>query len=276
MKGSLAAMVTAVERFVAHSPNHPGSIAFLLTSDEEGPAIDGTAKVVETLRARGESIDWCLLGEPTSEHTLGDVIKNGRRGSLYGTLKVKGIQGHVAYPKRADNPIHQVIPILRELCATTWDEGNEHFPPTTFQISNIHAGTGADNVIPGTLELIFNFRFSTHWTATSLQERVVEVLDRHGLSYSCDWRLKGEPFLTREGRLLQATRQAIREITDTETQASTSGGTSDGRFIAPLGAEVIELGPLNASIHKVDEHIPVDDLDTLSRIYERVLGLLLL
>ncbi len=276
MKGSLAAMVTAVERIVERHPNHSGSTAFLLTSDEEGPAVNGTAKVVEALRSRGEGIDWCLLGEPTSDRSLGDVIKNGRRGSLNGTLRVKGTQGHVAYPKQADNPIHCVIPALKELCAATWDEGSESFPPTTFQISNIHAGTGVDNVIPGTLELMFNFRFSSHWTAPSLQERVVEILEAHGVNYSCEWCLSGEPFLTRGGQLLQATRQAIREITGIETRISTSGGTSDGRFIAPLGAEVIELGPLNASIHKVDEHIPVHDLDTLSRIYERILGLLLL
>ena len=276
MKGSLAAMVTAVERFLTRCPHHSGSIGFLLTSDEEGSAVDGTARVVGALQARGERIDWCLIGEPTSEHTLGDVIKNGRRGSLNGTLRVQGIQGHVAYPGRADNPIHRAIPALSELCTTPWDEGNAHFPPTTFQISNIHAGTGADNVIPETLELTFNLRFSTQWTAASLQQRIVEILDRYGVSDRCDWRLSGEPFLTREGRLIQATREAIREITGTETKTSTSGGTSDGRFIAPLGVEVIELGPLNASIHKVDEHIPVDDLDTLSRIYERVLGLLLL
>jgi succinyl-diaminopimelate desuccinylase len=276
MKGGLAAMVTAVERFVARYPGHSGSIAFLLTSDEEGPAVNGTAKAIEALQARGELfIDWCLIGEPTGEKTLGDVIKNGRRGSLNGTLKVKGVQGHVAYPMRADNPIHRVIPALAELCATIWDRGNQAFPPTSFQISNIHAGTGTDNVIPGDLELLFNFRFSTESTAQSLQQRVVDILDRRGVNYSCDWRLSGEPFLTGDGRLLQAIRQAIRAITGLETQTSTSGGTSDGRFIAPLGVEVIELGPLNATIHKVDECVPVNDLDTLSRIYEQVISLLL-
>jgi succinyl-diaminopimelate desuccinylase len=276
MKGGLAAMVTAVERFVARYPGHSGSIAFLLTSDEEGPAVNGTAKAIEALQARGELfIDWCLIGEPTGEKTLGDVIKNGRRGSLNGTLRVKGVQGHVAYPMRADNPIHRVIPALSELCATIWDRGNQAFPPTSFQISNIHAGTGADNVIPGDLELLFNFRFSTESTAQSLQQRVVDILDRRGVNYSCDWCLSGEPFLTGDGRLLQATRQTIRAITGLETQTSTAGGISDGRFIAPLGVEVIELGPLNATIHKVDECVPVNDLDTLSRIYEQVISLLL-
>jgi succinyl-diaminopimelate desuccinylase len=276
MKGGLAAMVTAVERFVSRYPDHSGSIAFLLTSDEEGPAVNGTAKAIEALQARGELfIDWCLIGEPTGEKILGDVIKNGRRGSLDGTLRVKGVQGHVAYPMRADNPIHRVIPALSELCAMIWDRGNQAFPPTSFQISNIRAGTGANNVIPGDLELLFNFRFSTESTAQSLQQRVVDIVDRHGVNYSCDWHLSGEPFLTGDGRLLQATRQAIRAITGLETQTSTSGGTSDGRFIAPLGVEVTELGPLNATIHKVDECVPVIDLDTLSRIYEQVISLLL-
>jgi succinyl-diaminopimelate desuccinylase len=276
MKGGLAAMVTAVERFVSRYPDHSGSIAFLLTSDEEGPAVNGTAKAIEALQARGELfIDWCLIGEPTGEKILGDVIKNGRRGSLDGTLRVKGVQGHVAYPMRADNPIHRVIPALSELCAMIWDRGNQAFPPTSFQISNIRAGTGANNVIPGDLEVLFNFRFSTESTAQSLQQRVVDIVDRHGVNYSCDWHLSGEPFLTGDGRLLQATRQAIRAITGLETQTSTSGGTSDGRFIAPLGVEVIELGPLNATIHKVDECVPVIDLDTLSRIYEQVISLLL-
>lgn len=275
MKGGLAAMVTAVERFVTRYPGHSGSIAFLLTSDEEGPAVNGTAKAIEALQARGEIIDWCLIGEPTGEKILGDVIKNGRRGSLNGTLRVKGVQGHVAYPMRADNPIHRVIPALSELCATIWDRGNQAFPPTSFQISNIHAGTGADNVIPGDLELLFNFRFSTESTAQSLQQRVVDILDRHGVNYGCDWCLSGEPFLTGDGRLLQATRQAIHAITGLKTQTSTAGGTSDGRFIAPLGVEVTELGPLNATIHKVDECVPVIDLDTLSRIYEQLISLLL-
>ena len=275
MKGSIAAMVTAVERFIARHPRHPGSIAFLLTSDEEGPAIDGTFKVAKTLAERKETMDWCLLGEPSSEERLGDVIKVGRRGSLNAILKVHGTQGHVAYPHRADNPVHRALPALAELCATHWDEGNAYFPPTSFQISNIHAGTGAENVIPGALEVMFNFRYSTEWSEDALKRRVLEVLDGHGLRYQCDWRSSGQPFLTREGRLLEATRQAVREATGIAVKTSTSGGTSDGRFIAPLGVEVIELGPLNGTIHKVDECVAVEDLEILSRIYERALGLLL-
>jgi succinyl-diaminopimelate desuccinylase len=275
MKGSIAAMVTAVEHFIAAHPNHTGSIAFLLTSDEEGPAIDGTIKVIHTLTERNETMDWCLLGEPSCEERLGDVIKVGRRGSLNAILKVHGTQGHVAYPHRADNPVHRALPALAELCATRWDEGNAHFPPTSFQISNLHAGAGAENVIPGVLEVLFNFRYSTEWSDEALKQRVLEVFDRHGLTYQCDWRTSGQPFLTHEGRLLEATQQAIREVTGMEVETSTGGGTSDGRFIAPLGVEVIELGLLNRTIHKVDECVAVEDLEVLSKIYERVFEVLL-
>jgi succinyl-diaminopimelate desuccinylase len=275
MKGSLAAMVTACEAFVAANPRHRGSIAFLLTSDEEGPATDGTVKVVETLKGRGERIDWCVIGEPTSLKQAGDVIKNGRRGSLTGRLRVQGVQGHVAYPHLADNPIHRASAALAELCAITWDRGNAHFPPTTFQISNIHAGTGADNVIPGELEAVFNFRYSTELDQAALQRRVEELLERHGLRYTLDWRLSGEPFLTPAGELVEATRAAIRDVDGLETNLSTSGGTSDGRFIAPTGAQVIELGPVNATIHKLDECVAVADLERLSAQYRRILERLL-
>ena len=271
MKSSLAAMVTATERFVGAHPDHSGSIGFLLTSDEEGPSIDGTVKVVERLEQRGEKIDWCLVGEPSSEASLGDVVKNGRRGSLNGVLKIRGVQGHVAYPQNARNPVHQALPALATLAATEWDRGNEHFPPTGFQISNVEAGTGAENVIPGTLTVTFNFRFSTEQTADSLKRQVTALLDRCGLDYEIEWRLSGHPFLTAEGELVEATRRAIRQVTGTETRLSTGGGTSDGRFIAPTGAQVVELGPLNASIHKIDECIAVDELDALSQIYEQVL-----
>jgi len=275
MKGSIAAMTTAVERFVAAHPDHKGSIAFLITSDEEGPSINGTVKVVEVLEARNEKIDWCLVGEPSSTAKVGDVIKNGRRGSLSGTLTVYGKQGHVAYPHLADNPIHRVAPMLAELAAEEWDAGNEFFPPTTFQVSNINGGTGANNVIPGEITLLFNFRFSTESTEDGLKQRVHDILDRHGLRYDLEWTLSGHPFLTPEGELVDAACRAIREETGTETQLSTAGGTSDGRFIAPTGAQVLELGPLNASIHQVNEHVRVDDLDTLSAIYERILNTLL-
>jgi len=275
MKSSIAAMVVAVERFVARHPDHRGSIAFLLTSDEEGPAVDGTVKVIEKLERRGEKIDWCLVGEPSSEDRLGDVVKNGRRGSLNGVLKVKGTQGHVAYPHLARNPIHAVAPALAELTRIEWDRGNEHFPPTGFQISNINGGTGAENVIPGSVEVQFNFRFSTEQTAESLQARVEDVLRRHELDYALSWRLSGNPFLTPAGQLVDAAREAIREVTGVETQLSTGGGTSDGRFIAPTGAQVLELGPVNRSIHKVDECIAVTDLDALTDVYERILGMLL-
>ena len=275
MKGSLAAMVTAVERFLRRHPQPRGRIAFLITSDEEGPAVNGTVKVVERLTARGEHIDWCLVGEPSSTAVTGDVIKNGRRGSLNARLTVRGRQGHVAYPHLADNPIHRALPALAELAATRWDEGNDHFPPTTFQISNLHAGTGATNVIPGELTCLFNFRFSTESTAEGLRARTEAVLDRHGLDYRIDWSLSGEPFLTASGELVAAARAAVREVAGFEPALSTSGGTSDGRFIAPTGAQVIELGPVNASIHQVDEWVDIDGLERLSRIYEGILTRLL-
>ena len=275
MKGSLAAMITATERFVAMHPGHHGSIAFLITSDEEGPADDGTVRVVETLEQRGEKIDWCLVGEPSSNETLGDVVKNGRRGSLGGVLTVIGVQGHVAYPHLARNPVHAVAPALAELVATEWDQGNDYFPPTTFQVSNIHAGTGATNVIPGTCEVVFNFRYSTESDQASLERRVQEILDRHGLEYRLAWKLSGLPFLTEPAELVAATHQAILLVSGVETRLSTAGGTSDGRFIAPTGAQVLELGPLNATIHQVDECVGVDDLDRLSKMYELILQALL-
>ena len=275
MKGSLAAMVTATERFVAGHPDHKGSIAFLITSDEEGPAIDGTVKVIETLEARHEKIDWCLVGEPSSSHKVGDVVKNGRRGSLGAQLRVKGIQGHVAYPHLARNPIHEAAPALAELAGTEWDQGNEFFPKTTFQISNIHSGTGASNVIPGTCDVTFNFRYSTETSHEQLQSRVETILERYELDYEIDWNLSGLPFLTPRGELVDAARQAIVDVVGYETELSTAGGTSDGRFIAPTGAQVLELGPLNATIHKIDECVRTDDLDTLSAMYERILERLL-
>ncbi len=276
MKGSLAAMVTACETFVANYPQHRGSIAFLLTSDEEGPAVNGTVKVMETLSARGEQIDWCVVGEPTSSHQVGDVVKNGRRGSLNGRLTVHGNQGHVAYPHLADNPIHRVAPALAELCTITWDQGNTYFPPTSFQISNIHGGTGAENVIPGNVEVTFNFRYSTELDQDTLQRRVETLLNRHGLRYSLQWRLSGEPFLTESGKLVASAKAAIQDVSELETQLATSGGTSDGRFIAPTGAQVIELGPVNATIHKVDECVAITDLDNLSAQYRRILEHLLI
>ena len=275
MKGSLAAMLVAVERFVADHPDHRGSIAFLLTSDEEGPAIDGTVRVVDALVARGEKIDWCIVGEPSSSDLLGDVVKNGRRGSLNARLLIKGLQGHVAYPHLARNPIHLAAPALAELAAETWDQGNASFPPTSFQISNIHSGTGANNVVPGELEALINFRFSTESTVEGLQERVRTLLDRHGLDYELEWNLSGLPFLTEPGDLLDGVRAAIRQVTGRETRPSTSGGTSDGRFIATMGTQVVELGPLNATIHQLNEHVSVNDLDTLTAIYHATLqGLL--
>ncbi|MDO9597902.1 MAG: succinyl-diaminopimelate desuccinylase [Azoarcus sp.] len=267
MKTSLAAFVTSIERFVAEHPDHGGSIALLLTSDEEGIATHGTVKVVEALAARGERIDYCIVGEPTSVDTLGDMIKNGRRGSLSGTLRVKGQQGHVAYPHLARNPIHELAPALAELTAIRWDEGNEFFPPTTWQVSNIHAGTGANNVIPGECELLFNFRFASVSTADELKARTHEVLDRHGLSYSIDWHLSGKPFITGRGKLVEAISGAIRQCVGVETALSTTGGTSDGRFIADICAEVVEFGPVNASIHKVNECVAVDAVAPLSDIY---------
>ncbi|HZV55252.1 MAG TPA: succinyl-diaminopimelate desuccinylase [Rhodocyclaceae bacterium] len=275
MKSSLAAFVVAVEEFVANRPDHVGSIAFLLTSDEEGDAVDGTVRVVETLKARGEAIDCCIVGEPTSVDRLGDTIKNGRRGSLSARLLVKGIQGHVAYPEKVKNPIHLAAPVLAELAATRWDEGNEYFPPTSFQISNIHAGTGATNVVPGTLEVLCNFRFSTASTVESLQGRVHALLDRHGLEYEIQWTIGGSPFLTPRGRLVQVLVDSVGAVTGIEPSLSTSGGTSDGRFIADICPEVVELGPVNASIHKVDEHITVADLEPLAAIYCAALDRLL-
>ncbi|MGA7802053.1 MAG: succinyl-diaminopimelate desuccinylase [Gammaproteobacteria bacterium] len=275
MKGSLAAMVTACERHLQRHPRGRGSLAFVLTSDEEGPAVDGTVKVVEHLSARGEHMDWCVVGEPTSTEQVGDVIKNGRRGSLGAALTVLGSQGHVAYPQLADNPVHRAAAALTELCSTEWDRGNDFFPPTTFQISNIHAGTGATNVIPGHLDVVFNFRYSTETDQQRLRARVAELLDRHGLKYRIHWTHSGAPFLTEPGTLVDAARTAVREISDIEPQLSTSGGTSDGRFIAPTGTQVIELGPVNATIHKVDECVRVEDLDRLSLMYERIIASLL-
>lgn len=276
MKGSIAAFITACERFIAEHPKHKGSIAYLLTSDEEGPAVDGTVKVIETLDARKEKITWCLVGEPTSMKQLGDGVKNGRRGSLTGYLTVLGVQGHVAYPHLADNPVHRFAPALQELCAIEWDKGNAYFPPTSFQIANINAGTGANNVIPGELEVMFNFRFSTEQTSEGLQRKVEALLDRHGLKYRLNWSLSGNPFLTETGELLPATVAAVREVTGIEPEVNTKGGTSDGRFIAPTGAQVLELGPLNSTIHKVDECVAVEDLIQLSSIYEVILKKLLL
>ena len=275
MKGSLAAMITACERFVAEHPQHRGSIGLLITSDEEGPAVDGTVRVVEHLQSRGEKIDYCLVGEPSSTEKLGDVVKNGRRGSFSGNLTVLGQQGHVAYPHLAQNPIHMAAPALAELASIEWDQGNEFFPPTTFQISNIHGGTGANNVIPGELEVMFNLRYSTEVSHDELQQRVEAVLDKHGLDYRIDWNLSGKPFLTPAGELVDATCAAIREVCGYDTELSTAGGPSDGRFIAPTGAQVIELGPLNATIHKIDEHVLASDLELLSKTYERILQNLL-
>jgi succinyl-diaminopimelate desuccinylase len=275
MKGSIAAMVTACERFVATYPRHDGSLSFLITSDEEGPATNGTVKVVEHLIARGERIDFCLVGEPSSQQELGDVIKNGRRGSLCGILRINGQQGHVAYPQFADNPIHRAVPALAELVAMKWDQGNAYFPPTTFQISNIRAGTGVENVIPGELEAWFNLRFSTESTVESLQSRITEVLNRHGLKFAIDWKLSGQPFLTPPGELVAAAMTAIRDICGRSAELSTSGGTSDGRFIAPLGSQVLELGPVNATIHKANECVSVCDLESLSLIYEKIISKLL-
>ena len=275
MKTALAAMVVASERFVAKHPDHKGSIAFLITSDEEGPSINGTVKVVETLEARQEKMTWCLVGEPSSTHKLGDIIKNGRRGSLNGVLTVKGKQGHVAYPHLAINPIHTASKVIAELCETVWDHGNEYFPATSFQISNIQAGTGATNVVPGNMTVTFNFRYSTEVTADQLKTRVLEILDQHQVDYEIEWTLSGLPFLTPVGELVNAARQAIRNVTGVETELSTSGGTSDGRFIAPTGAQVLELGLLNATIHQVNEHVDVADLEPLAEIYEQILEVLL-
>lgn len=271
MKGSIAAMITACERFVAQHPDHQGSIAFLLTSDEEGPAVNGTVKVIETLQQRGEHIDWCVVGEPTSSDQVADVVKNGRRGSLNGYLTVQGKQGHIAYPHLAANPVHLLAPALAELCSEVWDEGNADFPPTSFQVSNFNSGTGATNIIPGTVEMIFNFRFSTEVTDQQLRERVEAILHKHQLQFNIDWVLSGQPFRTATGKLLDAVKAAVLEVTGRKTELSTSGGTSDGRFIAPTGAQVIELGPLNATIHQINECVAIKDLDTLSDIYQQLL-----
>ncbi|MBC6905548.1 succinyl-diaminopimelate desuccinylase [Saccharophagus sp. K07] len=275
MKGSLAAMVTACERFVAEYPNHSGRIAFLITSDEEGIAINGTVKVVEWLESRNEKITWCIVGEPSSTNVVGDVIKNGRRGSLGGELVVKGKQGHVAYPHLARNPIHLVAPALAELAAEEWDRGNAFFPATSFQISNFNSGTGATNVIPGEAHIVFNFRFSTELTEEDLRRRTEAILDKHGLEYELTWKLSGHPFLTSSGALVAAAQKAIRAVTGRETELSTSGGTSDGRFIALTGAQVVELGPVNATIHQVDECVKAEDLDLLSSMYEHIMRELL-
>lgn len=275
MKGSVAAFVCAVERFVAANPEHTGSIGLLLTSDEEGPAQDGTRRVIEALTEQGITPDWCLVGEPSSTERVGDTIKNGRRGSLSGTLSVKGTQGHVAYPQFADNPVHRAAAALTDLVNTEWDTGNTYFPPTSFQITNLHAGEGANNVIPGNLEVAFNFRYSTETSADALKERVARLLERHRLDYDIEWHLSGTPFLTDEGNLIEAAVQVIQERTGLKPQLSTAGGTSDGRFIAPTGAQVVELGPVNATIHKVNESVKVEDLETLSGIYEGILERLL-
>ena len=271
MKGSLAAMITACENFIAEHPNHNGRIAFLITSDEEGPAINGTVKVIEWLEARNEKITWCLVGEPSSTNKVGDIIKNGRRGSLGAQLTIKGKQGHVAYPHLAANPIHLVAPAIAQLSAEHWDNGNDHFPATSFQISNFNSGTGATNVIPGEAHIVFNFRFSTEVTEQQLRERTEAILNEHKLNYDLTWTLSGQPFLTAEGKLVEAAAGAIKAVTGYETELSTSGGTSDGRFIAPTGAQVVELGPLNATIHQVNEHVCASDLDKLSLIYQSMM-----
>jgi len=276
MKGSLAAMVVACERFVAQHPDHSGKIGFLITSDEEGPAVNGTVKVLEYLAEQGQPIDWCIVGEPSSSNALGDVIKNGRRGSLGARLTVHGTQGHIAYPQLADNPIHRALPALHALASETWDEGNTFFPPTSFQVSNISGGTGATNVIPGEVVVVFNFRFSTETTDAQLRERTEAMLKTHGLDYSIDWNLSGQPFLTPEGALVEAAVASIREVTGRETELSTAGGTSDGRFIAPTGAQVVELGPCNATIHQLNEQVRIDDLPQLTEIYRLIMERLLL
>ena len=271
MKSGVAAMVTALESFIPEHSNHKGSIAVLLTSDEEGDGKDGVDRLIEVFKSRVEVIDWCLVGEPSSFDRLGDTIRVGRRGSLCAILRVLGVQGHVAYPNKADNPIHRFAPALAELTAEVWDQGNAFFPPTSFQVSNIHAGTGADNVIPGQLEVLFNFRFGSVSTADSLKSRTHAILDQHGLNYELDWRLSGLPFLTTQTEFVEAVQAALVEVIGQRARADTGGGTSDGRFIAPTGAQVVELGPLNGSIHKIDEHVPVEDLATLSKIYRQVL-----
>jgi succinyl-diaminopimelate desuccinylase len=275
MKGGIAAFITAVERFIQQHPNHQGSIAVLLTSDEEGIANNGVVKVVEVLEQRGEKIDWCLVGEPSSDKKIGDVIRVGRRGSLCAKLTVQGVQGHVAYPELADNPIHKFAPALKALTDEIWDNGNAFFPPTSLQVSNINAGTGAENIIPASVEVLFNLRFCTELDEAIIKQRVHAILDKHNLNYAVEWRLSGNPFLTASGALIDATHAAIKTVTGFETVDDTGGGTSDGRFIAPTGAQVLELGALNASIHKINEHIGMADLEILSDIYEQILNELL-
>ena len=275
MKGSLAAMVVAAEQFVADYPEHPGRLAFLITSDEEGIAINGTVRVVQWLEEHHIIPQWCLVGEPSSSEKCGDTIKNGRRGSLGCSMTIKGRQGHVAYPHLASNPIHLANPAINELINEVWDKGNQYFPPTSFQISNVSSGTGATNVIPGDIKILFNFRFSTEVTEVQLRQRVENILGKHGLNYSMEWRLSGEPFLTATGLLVDVATQCIEEVTGLKTLLSTAGGTSDGRFIAPMGTEVVELGPLNSSIHRVDEHVSIDDLEKLTKIYQKIVSQLL-
>ena len=276
MKGSLAAMLIACEEFLAEQPNHAGRIGFLITSDEEGPAVDGTVKVLDYLRERGESIDWCVVGEPASSATLGDAIKNGRRGSLGATLTVRGVQGHIAYPHLADNPIHRLLPALHALTSEVWDEGNAFFPPTSMQVSNIQGGTGVTNIIPGEVEVVFNFRFSTEVSDDELRQRTASILQAHGLDYVIQWNLSGQPFLTPNGKLLDAAIASVLEVTGKAPELSTAGGTSDGRFIAPTGAQVVEVGPANATIHKIDGQVLVSDLPRLAAIYKGILTRLLL
>ncbi|MBH2879699.1 succinyl-diaminopimelate desuccinylase [Serratia marcescens] len=271
MKGSLAAMVVAAERFVAANPNHQGRLAFLITSDEEASATHGTVKVVETLMARNERLDYCLVGEPSSTERVGDVVKNGRRGSITANLHIHGVQGHVAYPHLADNPVHRAMPALNELVAIEWDRGNDFFPPTSMQIANVQAGTGSNNVIPGDLYVQFNFRFSTELTDAMIKQRVEELLERHQLNYSIEWRLSGQPFLTSRGALVDAVVNAVEHYSELTPQLLTTGGTSDGRFIAQMGAQVVELGPVNATIHKVNECVNAADLQLLSRMYQRIM-----
>ncbi|MDW6017775.1 succinyl-diaminopimelate desuccinylase [Vibrio plantisponsor] len=275
MKGSLACMIVAVERFLAENPNHKGSIGFLITSDEEGPFINGTTRVVDTLMERNELIDMCIVGEPSSTLKVGDVVKNGRRGSITGDITIKGTQGHVAYPHLANNPVHQSLPALAELATMKWDDGNEYFPPTSFQIPNVHAGTGASNVIPGEFNVQFNLRFSTELTADEIKRRVHSTLDAHGLDYDLHWTLNGLPFLTDTGELLDAVVKAVKEVNRQEPQLLTTGGTSDGRFIAQMGAQVVELGPVNATIHKVNECVSIHDLELLTDMYQKTLENLL-
>ncbi len=276
MKSGLAAMIVAIEEFLEEHPEVDGTIALLITSDEEGRARDGTLKVMEALAEREESIDWCVLGEPSSQSELGDVVRIGRRGSLSGMLTVKGVQGHVAYPQLADNPIRRFAPVLAELHNIHWDDGNDYFPPTSFQVVDVRAGIGAPNVTPGELSARFNFRYSTEWTHESLQEKVHTVFDGHDIDYELNWHLSGKPFLTQPGKLINAVHQAVTELTGSAPELSTGGGTSDGRFISPAGVDVVELGPVNASIHKIDEHVRVDDVIALTKMYKRIMELMLL